>query len=77
MTQIHFPMNFNNCFVLGGKNEQPHAPHKAQLHATAASFLILHSVHFCEAIATQFLQCCQKLKNYISLQFHIDWFTKR
>ncbi len=49
----------------------------AQLHATAAPFSILHSLYFCEAIATQFLACCQKVKNYISLQFHIDQFTKR
>ncbi len=43
---------------------------QAQLHTTAVPFSILHSLHFCEAIVTQFLQCCQKLKNYISLQFH-------
>ncbi len=44
--------------------------------ATAAPFSVLCSVHFCEAIATQFLQCCQGHKNYISLQFHVDQFTK-
>ncbi len=48
-----------------------------RLHAVTASFSILHSVHFCEAIATQFLQYCQKFKNYVSLQFHIDRFIKR
>ncbi len=41
-----------------------------------SSISILCSVHFCEAIVTQFLQCFQKLKNYFSLQFHVDWFTK-
>ncbi len=42
---------------------------------TSASFSIPCSVYFCEAIATQFLQWCQKLKNYISLQFR--WFVHK
>ncbi len=49
----------------------------AQLHAMAAPFSMLDSIRFCDAIAAQFLQCCQKLKNYISPQFHVDRFTKR
>ncbi len=42
-----------------------------------ASFSILCFILFCEALNMQFLQCCQKLKNYISLQFYIDGHRKR
>ncbi len=66
-----FTMNLNSWFVLGGKKPNI-CVHHTWCNYTADPFSILHSIHFWEVIASQFLQCCQKLKNYISLQFHID-----
>ncbi len=76
MMRILFPMNFNSWFVLGSKKRVTALTSQGTTTCNNSSFSILRSVHFCEEIATQFLQCSQKLKNYISLQFHIEQFTK-
>ncbi len=75
--QTHLPIEFQWLICFGQqKNKEVPATCKARLHAMAAPFSILHSVGFCEGIATQFLQGCEKLKNNISLQFHINQFIK-